>query len=93
MLPPATATGQSRSRGKPLEEAPAFSSLMKLNVWNGKRVAGALRMPASKVSRTLALLDLPDDIQQPVDDRGISARNAHVTIMKNCKSLRDPLDK
>jgi ParB family chromosome partitioning protein len=62
---------------KPIEEARAFSSLMKLNGWNGKQVASALRVPASKVSRALALLDLPDDIQQRVNDGEISARTGY----------------
>ena len=46
---------------KPVEEARAFVSLMELHGWNGKQVAEALRLPASKVSRALALLKLPDD--------------------------------
>ncbi len=52
---------------KPLEEAKAYQSLMELNDWNGKQVAEALRVTTSRVSRSLALLDLPLEVQQQVD--------------------------
>lgn len=62
---------------KPIEQARAFSGLMKLNGWNGKQVADALRVQQSTVSRALALLRLPDDIQQQVDAGDIPARSAY----------------
>ena len=62
---------------RPIEEAQAFQSLMELNGWNGKQVAEALRIPASKVSRSLALLDLPAEIQQKVDAGQIAARTGY----------------
>mgnify|MGYP002624033204 CR=1 FL=1 len=62
---------------KPIEEARAFASLMKLNGWNGKELAAALHVTPSKVSRALALLDLPEDIQHQVDARQLPARSAY----------------
>lgn len=62
---------------RPMEEARAFQSLMDLNNWNGKQIADALRIPASKVSRSLALLDLPAEFQQQVDTGQIAARTAY----------------
>ena len=62
---------------RPIEEARAFQSLMDLNGWNGKQVAESLRIPASKVSRALALLDLPSDIQQQVEAGTVPARTAY----------------
>lgn len=56
-----------RSDLKPMEEAKAIQSLMELNDWNGKQVAKALRVTTSRISRSLALLDLPPEIQQQVD--------------------------
>jgi len=56
-----------RSDLKPMEEAKAIQSLMELNDWNGKQVAEALRVTTSRISRSLALLDLPPEIQQQVD--------------------------
>ena len=62
---------------KPMEQARAFSALMEVNNWNGKQVAEALRVPASTVSRALALLDLPADVQQRVDSGQLAARSAY----------------
>lgn len=62
---------------RPIEEARAFQSLMDLNGWNGKQVAEALRIPGSKVSRALALLDLPSDIQRQVEAGEVPARTAY----------------
>jgi len=58
---------------KPVEEARAYAALMELNGWTGKQVAERLRVPASQVSRALALLRLPDDIRQRVDASKIAA--------------------
>jgi ParB family chromosome partitioning protein len=62
---------------KPIEEAKAFSMLMEINGWNGKQLAESLRLAPAKVSRTLALLKLPDDIQAQVDSGQIAARAAY----------------
>ncbi len=62
---------------KPVEEAGAYASLMELNGWNGKQVAQRLHVPASQVSRALALLRLPEEIRQRVDAGKISARAAY----------------
>ncbi len=61
----------------PMEEARGFSNLMELNGWNGKQVAEALRITPSRVSRALALLKLPEDVQQQVNDGVIPARTAY----------------
>lgn len=62
---------------KPVEEARAFQSLMQLNGWTGKQVAESLHIPASKVSRALALMKLPPESQRDVDTGKISARTAY----------------
>lgn len=62
---------------KPIEQARAYSSLMELNNWNGKQVAESLHIAPSTVSRALALLDLPNDVQQQVDAGDLSARAAY----------------
>ena len=59
---------------QPIEEAKAFSTLMEINAWSGKQVADALRVAPSKVSRALALLKLPNDLQDQIETGGISAR-------------------
>lgn len=62
---------------QPIEEAQAFAALMKLNGWTGKEVSEALRVHPSRVSRALALLKLPDDVQERVNAGEISARSAY----------------
>lgn len=62
---------------KPIEEARAFATLMELNGWTGKRVAEALRVTPSRVSRALALLALPTDIQQQVEDGALPKTSAY----------------
>lgn len=62
---------------KPMEEARAFEELLRLNGWTGRQLADALRVPASKVSRALALLDLPADVQVRVERGELAARAAY----------------
>jgi ParB family chromosome partitioning protein len=62
---------------QPVEEARAFSALMGINGWNGKQLAEALRVPESKVSRSLALLRLPEELQDRVARGEIPARSAY----------------
>ncbi len=59
---------------------------MELNGWNGKQTAESLNISASKVSRSLALLDLPADVQQRVIDGELAARAAYeVSKLSNAK--------
>ena len=72
---------------KPIEEAKGFASLMELNGWNGKEVAKALNVPEWKVSRSLALLDLPDAAQAQVDAGTLPKRTAYeITKIKDSES-------
>lgn len=75
---------------KPLEEAKAFSTLIDLNGWNGKQLAEALRLDPSKVSRSLALLRLPDDIQDQIESGELAARSAYeITKLKDDDAKRE----
>lgn len=62
---------------QPIEEAKAFSELMTLNCWTGKQLAEVLSVPASRISRALALLRLPKDIQTEVAEGRVAARSAY----------------
>ncbi len=62
---------------KPIEEAKAFDQLMKLNAWSAKQLSEAIRVNASKITRSLALLKLPADIQQQIESGQLSARAAY----------------
>jgi len=62
---------------RPLEEAKAFELLLRLNGWTGKQSASALRITPSKVTRSLALLKLPKDIQHLVETTEITPTVAY----------------
>ena len=62
---------------KPIEEAKAFDELMKLNGWTGKELSEAVRINSSKITRSLALLKLPEDIQLQIESGKLSARAAY----------------
>jgi ParB family chromosome partitioning protein len=62
---------------KPIEEAKAFDQLLQLNSWSGKELADAIRVNPSKITRALALLKLPQDIQEQVESGEMSARAAY----------------
>jgi ParB family transcriptional regulator, chromosome partitioning protein len=77
----------------PLEEAKAYRSLIEVNTWTGKQVAEALRVPASKVSRALALLELPADIQQSIESGQLAASTAYeLTKLANDNIRRELAD-
>ena len=60
-----------------MEEARAFQKLIQMNNWNGKQLAEALRITPSKVTRGMALLRLPSDIQFQIEMKAISARTGY----------------
>ena len=62
---------------KPLEEARGYAALMELNCWNGKQVAEALGISASRVSRAMALLNLPPQVQQQIDAGELARTSAY----------------
>ncbi len=66
-----------RSDLNPVEEARAFRRLMDLNGWSGKQLGAELSVAPAKVSRSLALLELPDDVVQFVEEKQLSARSAY----------------
>ena len=75
---------------QPIEEAQAFAELMKLNGWTGKEVAAALRVHPSRVSRALALLKLPEEIQEQVKTGEVSARSAYeISKIPNAETQTD----
>lgn len=77
----------------PLEEAKAYRSLIALNSWTGKRVAEALRVPPSKVSRALALLQLPTDIQESIEAGRIASSTAYeLSKLDNVEVMRKLAD-
>lgn len=75
---------------KPLEEARGYAALMDLNGWNGKQVADALRVSPSKVSRALALLELPEAVRARIESGDIGRSAAYeLTKLDNQEAQRD----
>ena len=75
---------------KPLEEARGYAALMEINRWNGKQVADALRVSPSKVSRALALLELPEDVQGRIESGDIGRSSAYeLTKLDSQDAQRD----
>ncbi len=62
---------------QPIEEARAYQALMDLNGWNGRQVAEALRVTTSRVSRALALLDLPESVRRQVETGTLPKSSAY----------------
>ncbi len=62
---------------RPMEEARAYQQLIELNGWTGKQLAAAIHIHASTVTRALALLKLPRDIQQLVETEKLNPSLAY----------------
>jgi ParB family chromosome partitioning protein len=65
---------------RPIEQAKAYKTLMEINNWNGSQLSEALHVSKATVSRVLALLKLPDDIQSQVDKGEIPATAAYELV-------------
>ncbi len=68
---------------QPMEEARSYHTLMSINGWNRKETAESLGVHPSKVSRAMALLKLPSDVQHLVESGKISARTAYEVSKKS----------
>ncbi len=61
----------------PLEEAKAFAALMKHRGWTGKQLAEKIHVSPSRISRSLALLRLPPEMQTQVESGTLSPRTGY----------------
>jgi ParB family chromosome partitioning protein len=62
---------------KPIEQAKAYRQLMDLHGWTAKQLADELHISQATISRSLALLALPDDLQGQVDAGSVPASAAY----------------
>src|SRR5262249_39892060 len=62
---------------KPVEQARDYRALMDLNAWSGGRVAEEHDLERSTVVKALALLKLPDEVQEQVESGIIPATTAY----------------
>lgn len=62
---------------RPVEQARAYRQLMEMHGWTAKELAGELQVSQGAVSKSLALLTLPEDLQAEVDRGQIAAATAY----------------
>ncbi len=62
---------------RPIEQAKAFRALMDRNGWSGNQAAKALGVAQPTVVRALALLDLPEPVQEKVEEGALSPATAY----------------
>src|SRR5262249_18743837 len=60
----------------PMEQARGFRQLLELNAWTATELAAQLHVSNATVSRALALLKLPEELQAKVDDGTLPATTA-----------------
>lgn len=69
---------------RPIEKANAYEQLMKLHDWTATELCESLRVSNASVSKALALLKLPEDVQRQVDCGEIPPSAAYeLTKLKN----------
>lgn len=66
-----------RENPEPMEIARGFRALMDLKGWNASEVADHLHIHRSTVSRALALLKLPEEVQQHVESGELAPATAY----------------
>jgi ParB family chromosome partitioning protein len=62
---------------RPIEQAKAFRRLMEINGWSARQLARELSLTQSFVARALALLDLPESLQELVETGQLPAATAN----------------
>jgi ParB family chromosome partitioning protein len=72
---------------KPVEQAKAFRALIESNGWEAKQLAAELAIDPATVSRCLALLNLPESVQEQVEQGTLAATTAY-----EVSRLRDPAE-
>jgi ParB family chromosome partitioning protein len=62
---------------RPIEQARAFKALMDGNGWSGNQLAGVLGVAQPSVARALKLLDLPEAVQDQVEQGSLTPATAY----------------
>ena len=62
---------------KPIEQARAYRQLMDLHNWTAKELSGELQVSQGAISKSLSLLNLPEEFQTQVDQGTIPATSAY----------------
>jgi ParB family chromosome partitioning protein len=70
---------------KPIEQANAYRRLLDANGWSARQLAAELSIHHAQVVRAMALLDLPAEVQDRVEQGGLSPATAY-----EVSKLEDP---
>ena len=62
---------------KPIEQARAYKTLMETHGWSGNQLAKELHIAQASVVKALALLDLPEQVQNQIDRGELAASVAY----------------
>lgn len=62
---------------RPIEQAKAYQTLMESHGWSGNQLARELHIAQASVAKALALLDLPQQVQEQVDRGALAASVAY----------------
>lgn len=76
---------------KPIEQARAYRALMDDRGWSLRRIATELHVHFTGVQKSLALLNLPESVQQSVDDGSLTASAAQ-TIAASIKGPAEQIE-
>jgi ParB family chromosome partitioning protein len=76
---------------KPIEQAKAYRQLMDLYGWTAKQLGDELHISRATISRSLALLELPGDLQDQVDAGSVPASAAYEIAKVQEDTLRQDL--
>ncbi len=79
-----------RSDLKPIEEARAYRVLMSRFGWSGNKLAQEIGVNQSSISRSLALLSLPEEVQAMVESGGLNPSTAcEVSKVEGAEAQRE----
>jgi ParB family chromosome partitioning protein len=73
---------------KPIEQDKAYRQLIDLHSWTAKQLADELHISQATISRSMALLALPDDLQVQVDAGSVPASAAYELAKVNDDIVR-----
>lgn len=76
---------------KPIEQARAFRALMDARGWSARQVARELAFPQSTLVKVLALLELPDSVQERVESGAVAPATAYEIARLPDPSAQDEL--
>ncbi|MFO0887996.1 MAG: ParB/RepB/Spo0J family partition protein [Isosphaeraceae bacterium] len=62
---------------KPLEQAQAYRTLMERRGWSYRELGEFLHISKAKIAKAMALLDLPDAVQELVEQGGLAPNTAY----------------